>query len=95
MMEILTRDDLIEIIEDKYLNQSESLEKLLGEDFIIDMYINGYVGVRYYSNLELLDCFKEEINPISIEDIGNDEFEVVMNEHKDYSLDDDDDEEII
>ena len=85
----LTREDLIQRIEDKYINESEYLS--LEPEFIIDMYINGFKGIKNYTDQDLMDVFDTKLNPASIETIGNGWFEVEFNDDDNYDDDDDSD----
>ena len=84
----LTRDALVEMIKKNYLKNDCSLDDFGGKEFIVDMYIDGYQGVRNYDNDELKECFEREIEPTSIKKLTTGEFQV---DYDDWGDDEGDD----
>lgn len=80
----LTREDLISRIEEKYTGNPEKISSFLEPEFIIDMYINGYNGIKNSTDQELMDMFDIDFNPASIDSIGSGWFEVEFDDEDDY-----------
>jgi TATA-box binding protein (TBP) (component of TFIID and TFIIIB) len=75
MKKRLTKEELVEMIEDKYLN-SNSIEDMLDLDFIVDMYINGYKGVANYEEEEFTGCVERELDIEIIKKFKNGKYEI-------------------
>ena len=75
MKKRLTKEELVGMIEDKYLN-SNSIEDMLDLDFIVDMYINGYKGVASYEEEEFTECVERELDVEIIKKFKNGNYEI-------------------
>lgn len=71
----LTKEELIEKINDKYLNCG-SIEDMLDLDFIVDMYVNGYKGVANYEEEDFVECIERELDIEVIKKFKNGKYEV-------------------
>ncbi len=75
MKKILTKEELVDIIREKYMN-SDNIESMFGSSFIIDMYINGYPGISNFNDEDFINVVKMELDSESIKFLNNVDFEV-------------------
>jgi len=68
-----TKEEIIEMIEEKYLN-SDSIEDMFDIDFIVDMYINGYNGIVNYEEEDFIECVERELDVKVTEKLKNGKF---------------------
>jgi len=85
MKKTKTKYEIIEIIENKYLN-CNSIEDMIDVDFIVDMYINGYNGISNYDDDDFIECVERELGVKVLKKLKDDKF-IIEGE-----IDDDDDD---